>query len=240
MVFETFLRRVDPRWKILLAMAMSVAVSVTRDLRGSLWLLVYGLILALAAWLPLKTVLLRLVAVNGLLISLWFTLPFTTGGATVLIGPLPLSVEGLVLSAVITLKSSAMVLGLMALLGTSPLHKVLRGMGQLGVPVKLVMLLHFCSRYIHVIREEKRRIQEAATLRGFRPILSRMGIWAVASLVGSLLVKSHDRSVRVHDALVLRGFDGTFPSIQDDSGTAAVDMALFGAIVVIFGGGLLI
>ncbi len=219
---------------------MSVAVSVTRDVWGSLWLLVYGLILALAAWLPLKTVLLRLAAVNGLLLSLWFTLPFTTGGSTVPFGSLNLSVEGLILSAAITLKSSAMVLGLMALLGTSPLHRVLRGLGQLGVPVKLVMLLHFCSRYIHVIRDENRRIQEAATLRGFRPVISRMGIWAVASLVGSLLVKSHDRSVRVHDALVLRGFDGTFPSIQDDIGTAAVDMAFFGAMVVLFGGGLFI
>lgn len=146
------------------------------------------------------------------------------------------SIQGLELAGLVTLKSSAMVLVLMALLGTSPLHMILQGLRDLGLSSKLVMLLHFCSRYVHVIKDENRRIHEAATLRGYRPGLSVMGLKTAAFMVGSLLVKSYDRSLRVNDALSLRGFDGTFPTVHEPIPLRGLDLAHFGGLVAMFGG----
>ena len=233
---DSLLGRIDPRWKIILALTISMAASVSGQIRTAAFMVAYGLILVALGKFKAIDVAKRLAAVNGLLLSLWLTLPFTTPGNTLAWGPLSPSVQGLELAAVITLKSTAMTLVLLGLLGTSPLHLILQGLRDLGLPSKLVMLLHFCSRYVHVIADEKRRIHEAATLRGYRPGLSKMGLKTAASLVGSLLVKSYDRSMRVNDALTLRGFDGSFPTVHQARPMGLPDIARFGGLVAIFGG----
>lgn len=233
---DSSLGRMDPRWKILLALSISVVASASTEVRTSAMMVGYGLILMILGRFKTSEVVKKLAAVNGLLLSLWLTLPFTTPGDSVTFGPLSPSLQGLELAWIITLKSSAMTLVLMGLLGTSPLHLVLQGLRDLGLPSKLVMLLHFCSRYVHVISDEKRRIHEAAILRGYRPGLSKMGLKTTASLMGSLLVKSYDRSLRVNDALTLRGFDGSFPTVHEPLPMRMPDIARFGSLVAIFGG----
>ncbi len=237
---DSHLCRIDPRWKILLALSVSIVASVSTEIKTAAFMVGYGLILVILGRFKVIDIAKKLAAVNGLLLSLWLTLPFTTPGDRVILGPLSPSLQGLELAWMITLKSSAMTLVLLGLLGTSPLHLVLQGLRDLGLPSKLVMLLHFCSRYVHVISDEKRRINEAAILRGYRPGLSKMGLRTAASLVGSLLVKSYDRSMRVNDALMLRGFDGTFPTVHEPLPMRMPDIARFGSLVAIFGGCLIL
>lgn len=233
---DSLLGRIDPRGKILLALTVSMAISGSRSVKTGLFVLIYGVFLTVLGKVPWREIAKRLLEVNGLLLSLWLTLPFTTGGERLCLWGIPLSVDGLTMAGNITLKSSAMVLILMALLGTSPFHHLLRGLRDLGVSPKLVMLVHFCHRYIQVIKNESVRIHEAASLRGHRQGISPSHLRTTASLVTALLVKSYDRSLRVNDALLLRGFDGTFPSIQESTRTTIPDMAGFGGLVFLFGG----
>lgn len=233
---DSFLARIDPKWKTLFAFVISLAVALLDDVRFGVAVLAYGFLLAFLGRLPPRKTARRIGAIHGLMVSLWLTLPFTMGGEMFFVGTLPLSLDGLELALLLTLKATAMILVVTALMGTSALHHVLLSLGELGVPSKLVVLLHFCSRYVFVIGDENRRIREAASLRGFHPTISWRGFWATGSLVGCLLVKSYDRSLRVQDALVLRGFDGSFPMVGERQGTSRPDMARFLFLTLLFGG----
>ncbi|MDO5537865.1 MAG: CbiQ family ECF transporter T component, partial [Desulfovibrionaceae bacterium] len=64
----------------------------------------------------------RLVAVNGFILFLWLTVPFSVAGSPVLtLGPLAATSEGLHLALLVTLKSNAMVLIFMALAASLPM-----------------------------------------------------------------------------------------------------------------------
>jgi cobalt/nickel transport system permease protein len=62
-----------------------------------------------------------------------------------------------------------------------------------------------------VIEREFQRLMEAARLRGFAPKTNLFTYRTTAYLVGNLLVRSYDRSQRVYEAMLCRGFNGTFP-----------------------------
>ena len=77
-----------------------------------------------------------------------------------------------------------------------------------------MFLFLFTARYVHVIAQEWRTLLVAARLRGFRPRTSMHTYRTLASLLGLLLVRSYERSLRVREAMLLRGFSGHFRSVS--------------------------
>ena len=201
----------DPRVRIAAAFAFSIMVAVCDRFAALVVAVGVSVVLILAARLPLNKVLRRLIIVNGLIVFLWVFLPFTFQGTPLFtLGPLTATREGIAYAAVITLKSNAIIIALMALVATMPIFTIGRAMRHLGVPSMMAYLFLFTYRYIHVIYAEYQRLMRAIKIRGFRPASNMHTYRTYAYLVGMILVKSHDRSQRVRAAMLCRGFQGRF------------------------------
>ncbi len=112
----------------------------------------------------------------------------------------------------------------------------MHGLRHLHVPDKLVHTFFFCYRYISVIHEEYTRLRHAMRVRCFRPRTSLHTYRSYAYLVGMLLIKSYERSVRIYQAMLCRGFRGEYPTFHHfhlhgrDLVSLGVMAALIGAI----------
>ena len=125
--------------------------------------------------------------------------------------PLFFSEDGMRMAALITIRVHTAVLAFMALLQTTSMPELLQALNQLHIPRKLIVLLHFTYRYVHVLGEEALKIQHGMILRGFAPSLNLSTFRTYGNLIGMLLIRSIMRSQRVYDAMILRGFNGSFP-----------------------------
>jgi len=228
------LARLDPRTRLAGAAVFSMAAAVLTQLSAAVLALACGLLLLAASGLPGvqgRSVLRRLLAVNGFVAFLWLFLPFSTPGDPAWgFGPLTASRQGLALSLLITLKANAIILAFMALASAMGAPTMGRAMAGLGLPRSLAQLVSFSYRYLFVLGEEFHRLRTAATMRGFRPGTNLHTYRTYAHLLGMVLVRSLDRSERVYQAMLCRGFDGVFRTL--DTGRPGVADAAFGLLLL--------
>lgn len=229
---DSVLHRADPRAKLLCAVAFACAVATTQNFVGAGVGLGVGLLLPLVAGIGLRELFRRLIPVNLFLLFLWAVVPLTYGGDPLAQwGPLELSRQGVLLSALVSMKANAILLAFVCLLTTSSVPDLGRGLEALGVPDKLCALMLFSYRYIFVIAEEYQRLRRAASMRGFRPSTGKHTYRTYAYLVGMTLVRSHARAQRVRQAMALRCFDGRFRGLRTFQWRAA-DGVLVGTLAV--------
>lgn len=201
----------DPRFKIIVAIVFSTTVAVADRTEVLLLALIFSVFCVMLARLPLRRLLRRLLLVNGFILLLWILLPFTYPGKTLFsLGPLGASREGIQYALTITMKSNAIILACIALLGTTPTFTLVHALRHLSIPDKLIQLLFFAYRYIHVIYLEYIRLLNAMKVRCFRPRSDLHTYKTYGHLAGMMLIKSFDRSERVYDAMLCRGFKGEF------------------------------
>ena len=221
---ESPAHRADPRLK-LLAMLGYIAVATglpARAWAGFAGLLLMALAAVAASGLPVVRVLRRaapafvfsgIVALAALvqageheLLSgrfLWLTLA--------------ISLESLQQFAYILVRAwlSALVVGLYAAVtGFPDTVAALRG---LGVPAVLTSTLALVYRYLFVLVDEALRLERARAARTFRPAsLRRIGfeVRVFGAILGSLFLRAYNRSERVYQAMLARGFDGEFRGLQ--------------------------
>lgn len=211
---DSFIHRVDPRIRLLSAGLLTIPAALLQNVDQALASLAAGILLVVLAHLPLGQTLKRLAIVNLFIVFLWFFIPFSTPGTSYwMFGPFTATAEGLKLATLITVKSNAIVLSLMALIGSIKVQDLGPALQQLRVPNKLCHLLLFTYRYIFVIHQEYQTMRQAMSARGFKPKTDSHTYRTYAWLVGMLLVKSWDRAERVHGAMRCRGFRGRFYSL---------------------------
>jgi cobalt/nickel transport system permease protein len=207
--------RLDPRAKIVVAVLFAVLVAVTKTYAVALAGLALALLCLALARLPVKQVLVRLLLVNSFILFLWLVLPLTYPGDPVWrLGPLVATRQGLVYTGLVTLKSNAIIIALIALIATVPVVTLGQALHNLKLPNKLCHLLLFTYRYIHVFAQEYHRLVQAMKIRGFQPRTNLHTYRSYAYLAAMLLVKSFDRAERVFAAMRCRGFQGTFYSLK--------------------------
>jgi len=215
---DSFLYRMDPRVKIVIVFFFSVFVAVANRFLVLILALAFGLTIVLIARLNLRSVLRRLIPVNLFILFLWFFLPFTFKGEPLFsLGPLVASHEGVLHAARISIKSNAIMAGLIALVSSTSILTLGHALHDIRVPRKLVHLFFFTFRYLHVIQLEYVRLVDAMKVRGFRPKTNMHTYKSFAYLVGMLLVRSSDRAQRVHNAMLCRGFRGKLYSLSQFS-----------------------
>jgi cobalt/nickel transport system permease protein len=209
------LHRLDPRLKVALATAFAFVVALSEQFSVlSAALLVSAVLLGITriGW---GAVLKRLMIVNGFVLFFWVILPLTVPGRPLLeIGPLVLTREGTALAAKITLKSNAILMGLIGLVATSSIATIGHALNRFRVPDKLVHLLLLTYRYVFVLDQEYDRLHRAIRARGFVPRTGLHTYRTYAYLIGMLFVRAAARADRVHQAMLCRGFKGKFYSLQ--------------------------
>jgi cobalt/nickel transport system permease protein len=226
------IHNLDPRVKIVAALAFSLIVALNNSIAMTAVSFCFPLALIVCARISVKKLLMRLVAVNVFIGLLWLCLPLTVPGeALYSLGSLSISKEGIVAAFSLTLKSNAIILAIIALLGTSRVFALVHALSHLGVPDKLIHLFFFCFRYIQVIHEEYHRLANAAKMRSFKPGTNVHTYKTYAYFFGALLVRSLDRSHRIMAAMKCRGFKGNF-YILDDYQMKSLDYLVAGSSLV--------
>ena len=224
MISETFafgdspIHRMDPRLRVAMAIFFSIVTAVSNRFPAVCLALFMACGLLGLARLPLRPVLKRLFLVNGLVFFIWLVMPWTYQGTPLFtLGPLVIAEEGVRLCALITIKSNAIILALIALTATMPVATLGHALHHLRVPGKLVHLLLMTYRYIFVIETEYQQLMRAARIRCFKPGTNLHTYKTFAYLVGMLFVRAAARGERVHQAMICRGFNGKFICLQDFS-----------------------
>ena len=212
---QSWIHRIDPRSKIIYAAIYSTAVAVSSGFPTLTVSFGFSILLIGLARLNLTAVFKRLSVVLGFIVLIWITLPLTTEGDSLIdIGSLTLSVQGIHLSARITIKSMTILITLMALIATMTIPTLGHSLNRLHVPGKIVQLLVLTYRYIFVFEDEYQRLLRAAKVRGFRPGTNIHSYKTYAYLIGMLLVRAWARAERVHQAMRCRGFKGKFYALE--------------------------
>ncbi len=202
----------DPRLKILFCFCYAILVATAKSWEAVLWALVSSLFFAFLFRAWSFKLLKRLLLADFFLFFVVLTLPFTTPGESLArFGPLSLSREGLLLAAFIFCKSNAILLTTYVFLAQNNAFELAHALHHLHLPSGLVQLLFFTLRYLELLQREFRRLLEAAKLRGFVPRTALRSYRGWAYLFASLFLRSYDRSKRVYEAMLLRGYRGYFP-----------------------------
>lgn len=217
--------RLDPRSRILAVLVFALVAVGLSQLASAALALALSIVAAMLARLELKATLRKLLALDGFVLLAVAMLPFTIPGETfVTIMGLDASRDGMARAALILLKANAVVLMVLALVGTLEPVRLGHAMGRLGVPEKLVQVFLFTIRYLDVLEQEYRRLRIAMRARAFRMGTDRHTWRSVGYLFGMLLIRGIERSERVVAAMRCRGFDGTFHSLAPSSRWGRTDV----------------
>lgn len=219
---SSLIHRLDPRIKLLGTLAFILVVTNIPAPGWPAFLLMAGLALLLVhlAEIPFLEALKRSSIALPFAGVVALSIPFTQAG-TVLWqtrwGNWTLSVTDaglhLFLSVVIKAWLAVLVSGL--LVATTPFPKLLRAMRTLHIPPALVSTISFMYRYLFVLVDEAMRMQ---TARDARSVGSGRTIWwrakVLGGMIGSLFIRSYERSERIYSAMLSRGFAGEIRSMD--------------------------
>jgi cobalt/nickel transport system permease protein len=208
----------DPRIKILALLAYIFCVASIQKIPIAAVAVVLAVTsLAVARIPPLQPVR-RLAAMAGFVTMLAIILPLTAPeqpGDTFLVFErlefLRFNLRGLMLALLIALKAVAIALMMDPLLGTSPLPTTIQALRSLGVPPSVCSMILLTHRYIFVFHQEAQRMACGMRVRGFRKGTNLNTLPTLGNYLGMLLVHSFERTQRVYEAMLSRGFNGALP-----------------------------
>lgn len=217
-----FIGAVSPSTRVGAAIAFAVATVALDRLQLLAAALAIAVVLAALARLPAASTARRLAGMDAFMLAVLAFLPFTVPGTPLFaVAGLSASAEGLRQAGAIVLTANAVMLALLALVGTLEPVALGRALAALKVPDKVVHLLLFTVRYIAVLKSEYQRMVLAMRARGFRPRGNRHTWNSFGWLFGMLLVRSFERSERIHAAMKCRGFSGRFYLVEAEISSPA-------------------
>jgi len=208
----SLVHRLDPRLKLVATLAfVLVATSLPVRAWPAFVLLAFlALGAVLAARIPLGVALRRSSIALPFAGVVALSLPFTRAGQTLWSWPaLGLSVtdEGLILFAAVLVKSWLSVLVSGLLIATTPFPQMIQAMRRLRLPAILTTILSFMYRYLFILVDEAGRL---TTARAARSAGHGRTVWwrarVLGRMVGSLFIRSYERSERIYAAMLSRGF----------------------------------
>ncbi|HSM54940.1 MAG TPA: cobalt ECF transporter T component CbiQ [Candidatus Sulfomarinibacteraceae bacterium] len=217
---DSLLHALDPRVKVLLTFLFIISTSMLPD--GAWWAFV-----ASWAFLWLATYLARFTMAFVLRRSV-IALPFALAAVTLLFtvpGPallswqvggraLTISEPGLVRFAGVMTRSWLSVQMAILLTASTPFPDLMHALRHLRVPHVLIAIIGFMYRYLFVLADEARRLLRAREARSAAPAPGAGGsslLWrarVAGNMVGTLFLRSMERSERVYNAMVARAYRG--------------------------------
>ncbi|MDA3791627.1 MAG: cobalt ECF transporter T component CbiQ [Desulfobacula sp.] len=213
---SSFIHKLDPKIRILALIILSFAAALCDNLYLAVIYFVISIILIdIAGWNRID-VLKRLKPLFWFLLMIWLLLPLTIDGDIIYqFYWLKITGQGVILCCKITIKSITIMLIFTALIATMTIASLGSGLHKIHVPDKMVFLILMSYRYISVIEEEYKRLLRAAKFRGFKPGTNVHSYKTFAYLAGMLFVRASLRAQRVHQAMLCRGFNQKFHTLDD-------------------------
>lgn len=148
-------------------------------------------------------------------VTVLFTVPGTAVTTfTLFSSTVTISDAGLVRFASIVIRSWLSVQGAIWLTATTPFPDLMHALRHLRVPRLLTAIISFMYRYLFVLADEAGRLLRAREARSAAPVGGKGGgrlLWrakVAGSMVGQLFLRSFDRSERVYNAMLARGYRG--------------------------------
>ncbi len=202
------LRRLHPASIVLVTfLYLFTAVSYGRyEITAPLALALYPCLLVALSGVPLRTIAVPLLLAEPFILAIGLLNPFLDT-QPVLVAGHPVARGWLVLFS-LTVKGTLAVSGALLLAVTLGMERLAFGLRRLGLPGGLVLQLVLTYRYLWVLLEEAGRMLLAYALRSKSGGGVRPRHWG--PLAGGLLVRSYARAERIHQGMLLRGFDGEF------------------------------
>lgn len=208
--------RWDQRIKIAALLCFMFCTAFLNHLSWAIPALLLAVCAVAAARIPIRYPLRRLTAMAGFLGMFVLVMPITVpmkDGDTLLVFThlsfMPFNMRGFLLALLICIKAAAIALMAESLLATAPFSSTIQALADLRVPPIICRMILLAYRYIFVFQQETARMAKGMSARGFRKKTDMETLHAIGSFLGMLLVRCFERTQRVYDAMLSRGYDGT-------------------------------
>ncbi len=211
---DSLIHRLDARTKFLFVL-LFIFVVVSSPSGSWFAFAIYFVVISgliLASNLPIGHVLKRSLVIVPFVIIIAIFVPFFREGEIVYsfqVGTVHVNItyEGILVLETILIKAWLSILSLVWLTSVTKFMSLLRGLRRMHFPGVLVMIISFMYRYLFVIVDETLRMKQARDCRSFGEKRLRQ-LRSVGSIIGTLFIRSYERSERVYFAMAARGYDG--------------------------------
>lgn len=204
------LHRVDARAKLLVTLCFLIGVLRLGADGVPRLLLCLTVPMALCAWggIPYTRVFVRSLVVLPFVALVGLFNPWIEREVAFRIGGVAVSVGWLSFAAILLRGVVAAQMALVLVLSTG-FSRLSVGLRQMGVPEVLASQLLFVHRYLLVLLQEALSMERARASRSHGRRAYPLKLWG--TFVGQLLLRTVERSERIHRAMLSRGFRGTMP-----------------------------
>jgi cobalt/nickel transport system permease protein len=241
---DSLIHSLDPRVKVIVTVLFILSNALLPDGAWLAFMLAWGLILLTSALSKLGL---------GYAIKRSFVaLPFALAAVTVIfslpgkplftwnIGLWQLTATGVGLTrfASIVIRTWVSIQMAILLTATTRFPDLIHALHHLRVPQLMVAIISFMYRYLFVLTDEAMRLLRAREARSARSPTGHGGgsvAWRArvsGNMVGQLFLRSYERSDRVYNAMLARGYDGQYRTMNPHV-IYALDWVVGGSAIII-------
>ena len=200
------------QYKLIGLLGLIFAFSFVQSLVLLPIIITISVIFFLLSRLPISYLISRLRYPGWFIAAVVFLIPFTVGNEILWQWNwLVIKQEGCQTALLILVRFFCIFILSLVLFGTAPFLDSIKALRKLGLPKAIVDMTLLSYRYLEELGETLNTMQKAIKLRGFNSHqFNRRYLQVVASLVGSLFVRSYERSNRIYHAMILRGYGSNY------------------------------
>lgn len=210
---DTPAHKIDPRVKIVLTLVF--VTTVTSYSRYAVTQLLpfaaFPVLFAAAADLPAAFLLRRLLVVSPFAVAVGIFNPLFDREIFITIGGLSIA-GGWISFASILIRFALCMSAALVLIATTGFYKICSSLQSLKIPSVLTVQFLLLYRYLFLLADEALRLIRARRLRSFGRRAE--GLKSTGALIASLLVRTLQRSRRIHEAMSARGLRLSLPQYE--------------------------
>ena|SRR3972149_5561715 len=208
------LQRWDPRLKIAALGIFIICIALLKTLPIAITALIIAAVILSFSNLPGHFVSHGMSGVVIFLLPFFLIMPFTyPGESKIYILGLPFAWEGFRIALLIFTKAVAIVLCSFSIFGSSRFDVSMIALQRLKCPKIMTQMLLFTYRYTYTFLDEMKRMHTSMSVRGFIPRTNAYTLGTYGNFVGTLLVRSFERTERIYKAMLSKGYQGEFHSL---------------------------